>query len=130
MKPYKNRALDFSKTVDVYFNLHLRVWSIRQAGRVVAHSEFVSLVDCAFVVNEAGRQRVLIEKKKNVHAFVRGRALPHWFGTAWNGERPASYNPYKAGNFVFKGTDEALRQAGRVGLRLADNGAPQLLVYN
>lgn len=63
--------------VFVYFNLHKKCWSIRamegnQKGRVIAHAQAVELANCTFKVSEAGRQRVLREKRKNVHAGVVG----------------------------------------------------------
>ena len=63
--------------VDVYRNLHNGLYSIKARsgifkGLVVAHARQVWLDDVEFVVSEAGRARVLREKKKYVHAFVRG----------------------------------------------------------
>ena len=61
----------------VYFNLHRKVWSIKalegeHKGRVIAHSSMVEMSDCSFKVSEAGRQRVLRDKRKNVHAGIVG----------------------------------------------------------
>ena len=61
--------------------------------------------NCKFVVRPAGRAKVLREKKKNVHAFVRGYLLTTNIvrpedetGTCiWDN---ISYNPYKSANFV------------------------------
>ena len=60
--------------VQVYRNLHNRLLSIQDAktGLVIGHATTVDLKDATFIVREAGRQRVLKEKKKNVHAFVKG----------------------------------------------------------
>ena len=60
--------------VQVYRNLHNRLLSIQDAktGLVIGHATTVDLKDASFIVREAGRQRVLKEKKKNVHAFVKG----------------------------------------------------------
>ena len=63
--------------VDVYRNLHNGMYSIksREAGTrglVIAHADRVWLDDVKFVVSEAGRARVLREKKKYVHGCVRG----------------------------------------------------------
>jgi len=91
--------------VDVYFNLHKRVYSLRsvKTRRVIAHVKFVLLSDCAFKVSEAGRQRVLKEKRKNVHAFVRGTVVEAgdqgWFLDR-RGSRVVSYNPYTGDKFV------------------------------
>lgn len=62
---------------DVYWNLHKNCWSVRsklKSGRrvVVGHLSDLWMTDVQFVVSEAGRQRVLRERKKNVHAFARG----------------------------------------------------------
>ena len=71
--------------VFVYFNLHRKCYSIKSLsgvnkGRVVAHAEKVLLRDATFKVSEAGRQRVLRTKRKNVHAGVVG-TLAGWKGT-------------------------------------------------
>lgn len=63
--------------VFTYFNLHKKCWSIKALegefkGRVIAHAKRVILKDCTFKVSEAGRQRVLRTKRKNVHAGVVG----------------------------------------------------------
>jgi hypothetical protein len=63
--------------VFVYFNLHKKVWSVKalegpNKGRVVAHRNALSLYHCTFKVSEAGRQRVIREQRKNVHAGIVG----------------------------------------------------------
>jgi len=77
MTPYKGRTLDPTRPVRVYRNLYSsygdgRRWSIRQGPHVVGHADNLHLVDVRFVVSEKGRQRVLSERRKNVHAFVEG----------------------------------------------------------
>jgi len=67
--------------VHVYRNLRQGCWSIKAYGagvdgRVVAHTQGAVLVGGVdWVVSEAGRQRVLAERRKNVHATVRGDLL-------------------------------------------------------
>ena len=60
--------------VEVYWNLSRNCWSIRDVatGRIHAHADKVSVRGAQFIVQPAGRKRVLRERKKNVHAFVRG----------------------------------------------------------
>ena len=103
--------------VDVYFNLHRKVWSCksRKTGRVVSHAlVVVAPYGAAMVVQEAGRQRVLAEKAKNVHAYIR---LDHgetfedvegWHAYAQNMRNAVrvSYNPYRAGYFYRVDTQE------------------------
>lgn len=58
--------------VRVYRNLTRGCLSVMRRGLVVAHVESVALHGARFVVQEAGRQRVLRDRRKNVHAFVEG----------------------------------------------------------
>lgn len=114
------------KVYQVYRNLHngkcrddgskAAVWSIKdkETGLVVMHADSVAISNPRFVVNESGRQRVLKEQRKNVHAYVEGRLsavsgrpykgrMPAVTGSRFNGSSEfmrASYNPYKAGHFT------------------------------
>lgn len=107
--------------VFVYFNLHKLLWSIRalegpNKGRVIKHAPEVFLTDCQFRVSEAGRQRVLLERRKNVHAGVVGHMGGPVPDDAAMGER-VSYNPYKHPTFVRAGTLEPVHRASAVLLR-------------
>lgn len=62
----------YEKRVFAYRNLRRKCWSIRLRGRVVGHANRVVLRDCELRVSEAGRQRVLRDRQKNVHAGVWG----------------------------------------------------------
>ena len=42
--------IDKNKRVYVYFNLHKKVWSVRQAGKVVDHTKSIMLKDCKYLV--------------------------------------------------------------------------------
>ena len=55
--------IDPDKRVYVYFNLHKKCFSVKQSGKVVSHDDCVLLKDCRFLVGDAGRERVLKEKK-------------------------------------------------------------------
>ena len=98
-------TIDKTKRVYVYWNLHKKCWSIRQSGKIVEHSHDVCLKDCRFLVGEAGRQRVLREKRKNVHAGISGYVVSRlrmaeamrWDDGLMN---YVSYNPYKFKTFV------------------------------
>jgi len=92
-----------------YFNLHKQVWSVRamegpSKGLVIAHREYVSLLDVTAKISEAGRQRVIREGKKNVHAGLVGlwndeTITPQQLG-AYVGSYQIHYNPYKYKTFV------------------------------
>ena len=88
---------------DVYRNLHKRIWSVRDrtTGLVVKHSQLVYVSDAKFIVQPAGRARVLRERRKNVHAFVRGTVVDFGFPPDWRALLPMkiTYNPYKADHF-------------------------------
>lgn len=93
---------------EVYRNLHRDDWSVRESGRVVAHRKAVIVRDPQFVVQPAGRERVLRERRKNVHAFVRGEvvnSLPLLVAAGFvdldhQGLAFATYNPYLAPYFT------------------------------
>ena len=101
--------------VDVYRNLHKNTWSIlnRRTGRVIARTDNVVVKNVKFVVQPAGRQRVIDEGRKNVPAFVRGTISttpPDMMVT----NVQVKYNPYilepdpRAGHFYEVDTEETI----------------------
>ena len=100
-------SMENKMLVDVYFNLHRKCFSVRCAKSrlVIAHRDEVLLEDVTFKVSEAGRQRVLREKKKNVHAVMRGTWVDMNGGQeiVMQSGRDIMYNPYKAPTFEFAG---------------------------
>jgi hypothetical protein len=111
MDMLKGRTLEPGQVVEVYFNLHKKVFSIRdkKTGLVVAHSPSVSLVNVKYKVSKAGRARVLREQKKNVHALIVGE----FAGTVPTFETTAQgyYNPYLYESFVDKETKQQLKES-------------------
>jgi hypothetical protein len=88
------------------------MWSVKalegeHKNRVITHTRHLALMDCTFKVSEAGRQRVLRERRKNVHAGIVGTA-PKSILTAIKSDYmagdgvPITYNPYKYDSFVSK----------------------------
>ena len=127
--------------VFIYRNLNQKgnVFSIKVLegplkNRVVGHAQGLFLENCDLVVSEAGRQRVLKQKRKNVHAGVVGdlvavtgyRTRIHNAGMtfdymneeAWQKKYaagvPVTYNPYLYSSFVIKGTTSPIRKAKNV----------------
>lgn len=101
--------------VEAYRNLHndsLSVRRVGKGGRVFTRPAMAHLTDVTFVVQPAGRERVLKEQKKNVHAFVRGEFVPEPapFDPTLNW-REARYNPYEADSFVDKETGAPVTSA-------------------
>ena len=91
--------------VFVYYNLHTHKWSIKalegkNKGRVIAHVDAVQLRDAKGKVSEAGRQRVIQEQRKNVHAGIEGRIVS--FDEMLPLGRGVTYNPFKFSSFVYK----------------------------
>jgi len=123
--------------IRAYRNLHTGQISLldKASGLVVGHCDAVRLVphylqdSVKCIVNQAGRARVLRERKKYVHAFIEGAiervaGFVSYKDRSYTGvrymeglEAPMSavtYNPYKAPTFTDKSTGapiEALQQA-------------------
>ena len=87
----KRYRIDYSKPVKIYRNLHKGCWSIKQNELVKAYADEINLYDCKFLVNEKNRLKVNKEKRKNVHAFVKG----YIWNVPFNLIKRASYNPYE-----------------------------------
>lgn len=100
-----------------YFNLHKKVFSLKshKTKLVEHHASIVRLDDCVFKVSEAGRQRVLKEKRKNVHAGVQGELRARDFKVSVEALEESfveiTYNPYKYDSFVIKATGEPVETA-------------------
>lgn len=124
MSSYKNRMIDRSKPVRVYRNLHRDCFSIQQRAYhlegcggvnrkgqwyVVAHVTELTLADVTFEVSETGRQRVIQEQRKNVHAYVHGTVVcvgTPQRATAYSNNESSdywdiSYDPYSDREFKF-----------------------------
>lgn len=109
--------LAIDQKVYVYRNLHKQCWSVRdcKTKRVVAHLDCLTLRNAKFKVSEAGRQRVLREKKKNVHAgvqgcFQSGAGILHLYDDSKF--KRVRYDPYKRGDFYLqngRGINESSR---------------------
>ena len=89
----------FGKKVYVYYNLTKKCWSVRHKGKVLFHAHDLSLANVEFKVNENGRQRVVREKKKYVHAGAQGVLVEAGLQRGLT-YKPVTYNPYNAGHFI------------------------------
>ena len=104
--------------VFVYFNLHRKCFSVKalegaSKGLVIKHATFVALTNVTFKVSEAGRQRVLQEKRKNVHAGVVGTLVDSLESV---GVLRVTYNPYRGNTFVLSATGEPMLTADTAAL--------------
>lgn len=106
--------------VECYYNSHKKAVSIRKKGKVISHADGVLLKDPKFIVQEGGRKRVLREKKKNVHAYVRGELIVAIPGDTLEGliemaddagYRAARYCPYEKRYFYDTHSESAVYSA-------------------
>lgn len=97
--------------VKVYRNITKRCYSVMRDGHVIAHVDSIVLKNVEFRVSEAGRQRVLKERRKNVHAFIVGQVS---MDEALDKGTPVRYNPYVAPSFISEG--QPIHSAGVVHL--------------
>ena len=106
-------ALDINKPVYVYRNLHKKCWSIKQNNIVIAHCTNITLYKVTTKVSDAGRAKVLLERKKNVHAFIRGYVYSDIDVVLVD---ELYYNPYTVSSFVDKVTNKPILTAEYVEL--------------
>lgn len=126
---YKGRSIDFTKQVKIYKNLHNGLFSVMQNNLVVAHIESFKMSSVIFKVNESGRQRVIQEKKKNVHAFICG-LLQEINCTdddliISNPHTKIRYNPYVSDSFMLGINSFKINNAAKV-YGCVKNGMVQL----
>lgn len=92
------------EVVAVYRNLHKNCWSVTHKGRVIYHCDHITLENVKFKVSKIGREKVLKEKRKNVHARVWGELVEvavdnSKFDTSYFDLEVTEYNPYKFHSF-------------------------------
>ena len=99
------------KKVAVYFNITKGCFSVMQNGLVGDnHTDKIALSDAEFVVRKGGRDAVRRDKRKNVHAFVKGYVHPAWSGDV----KHARDNPYETDTFEIVETGEPIHKADLV----------------
>jgi len=124
-------TINVQKKVKVYYNLHKKCLSVQQAGKVRCHTNYICMKDCEFKVSQAGRQRVLKEKKKNVHAFVIGYlTAPEVLDTfcpSFEEGCDVTYNPYKYNSFIDKKDGTPIKTAEYVDIEASPN--PDIIAW-
>jgi len=88
------------RPVFVYRNLHKQCLSVQQDGIVRCHVDNIVLEDAEFRVGKAGQRKVRDEKRKNVHAKVKGMVVEKPSEILELGWNDAYYNPYKTDEFT------------------------------
>ena len=121
--------------VEVYYNLHKNVFSVRHKGKVIAWGNRVTIENPEYVVREKGRQKVLEEGRKNVHAFVRGTLSDinnFKFGKIQqrlSEPREVTYNPYKYDSFVDGSTYHPVKKSKWARLIKKGNDKARIFSY-
>lgn len=85
-----------------YGNLHKGLWSVRDqtTRKVTHHLASLTIEEATFKVSEAGRQRVLREGRKNVHAGVEGTLVLSDVDLLNRPGCKVRYNPYTQATFT------------------------------
>jgi hypothetical protein len=107
------------KKVMLYYNLHKQTFSIIYKSLVIFHADYVKLKDVEFRVRPGGREKVLKEKRKNVHSFVIGTLMDYCIFPCENlpsepNNNIVTYSPYKYSSYVMKDTEEPVYHANEV----------------
>ena len=104
------------KKVMLYYNLHKQTFSVIYKSLVIFHADYVKLKDVEFRVRPGGREKVLKEKRKNVHSFVIGTLVDYCTHPCKDlpsepNNNIVTYNPYKYSSYVMKDTEEPIYYA-------------------
>lgn len=103
IQSYKDRSVSPNKIVQVYRNLNNNSFSIRcsKSKLVLAHGNDFIIKNAFSKVSESGRQRVIKEGRKNVHAYVEGE-ISEDVVKDYEILDELYYNPYGQANFTLK----------------------------
>lgn len=128
-----------TQSVFVYFNLHKKCFSIKaldgaNKGKVIAHRDAVLLCSPSFKVSEAGRQRVLKEQRKNVHAGVVGLwsddvDTGYFVDMALRHGDKVTYNPYKYSTFVKAANEQPVENGLSIAALSVDNATKRSTIF-
>jgi hypothetical protein len=109
-------VIDPDKPVRVIRNWKRDCYTILQNGRFKASAKQVRLADVEFRVRGSGRDRMLRERKRNVHAYAIGRLIDYTHPDEDRvirriRGRAVAYNPYRTAAFVDVETDTPVNAA-------------------
>lgn len=109
-------ALKSGQSVRIAYHAVKRCFSIRDAKtrKVIGYTDRIVLRNVCFLVSQAGRERVLKERVKHIHAYVLGlfeQDLQQLSRENEGCDDEAYYNPYNTVCFINKSTKEQLTYA-------------------
>ena len=129
--------INYDRRVNVYFNLHKRLFSVTQGGIVQFHSDAITIMDARFLVGKAGQAKVRATGRKNVHAKVSGYIAGYRdesdIQSMINSDdwRKAYYNPYETDTFIDYADRIPLNKADVVRLTMSNAvGRPSIMYAN
>ena len=111
-----NNDIDRLKPVRVFKNWTRDCYSIMQDGVLKASASQVRLSDVEFLVRASGRDRMLRDARRNVHAYAVGLLIDFVHPCESrrlervNGRR-VDYDPFKASSFLDKDSEERVGAA-------------------
>jgi hypothetical protein len=100
------KSLEDGTEVKLYRNLRTKTNSVmvnvpnfygKKRWIVIGYIDEIRIDNAQFIVGEKTRQKVIKEKKKYVHAFVKGNWRSSW--KLSGDQEQVYYNPFKSGNF-------------------------------
>lgn len=102
--PYKERQVSTNDNVQVYRNLNNNLFSIRcdRTQLVLAHGEGFIVKNARPYISESGRQRVIREQCKNVHAYLIGAIDLEARKEDYKIFDEIYYNPYTQDSFTLR----------------------------
>lgn len=107
--PLKQPPAVLPSAVRVYRNLTRQCLSLQAGGRVIGHAYAMLIEDARPVISEAGRQRVIATGRKNVHAYIEGRArrvnlqeARELYDLHRDTVQVITYNPHRAPGFAYR----------------------------
>ena len=118
------REMDWSEHIGskirIYRNLNNGTMSIQvkdnKSWKVVGHVTNAIVRDVRFHIQEGGRQRVIREQRKNVHAWGEGILIGQ-FSDSVVAPIALGYDPYTNATFVQRGTKNAIAKCSYLVVR-------------
>ncbi len=106
-------TLESGQIVRIAYHAVKKCFSIRhlKTRKVIGYTNRIVLRDVSFIVSQAGRNRVLRDREKHVHAFMIGTYEPNiqQLSRKKHGiNSEAYYNPYTTLMFINRNTNESL----------------------
>jgi hypothetical protein len=103
----------------IYKNLHKNCYSVqsynkeKRGYRLLLHTTDLICHDVSFKVFEGTRQKVLLKKRKSVHAFIQCNQIEISDSALLSGGE-FTYNPYKSGDFFLKECNTPIKKANKI----------------